>query len=137
MNKIKMILLAMAGCMMIMACGGDDNTIEPQSYQIEFPAEGGTKSYTLPNEIDEVVGGLVPAEWLKVSQEAGSTHSLKLEVTKNTTSLYRRHTMIIKAKNGNQLTLNVVQACSANPEDIHNGVSNNPAYVKGQTYLGN
>ena len=141
MKQFKLYLLALVGCLLFTACGGDD--IEEmigytETYNI--PAEGCKTIYTLKKLNAEIGVISVKPDWLTVIKRNYSSGSPSILITAeaNTNKNERKWTLIIHSENGEQLTLTLVQA-GANggdnptPSDIdfvYNGTSGRPACAK-------
>lgn len=157
MKKFKLYLLALVGCMLLIACGSDDpeeiipgGTGKEYTETYDIPTDGCNATYVLKKLNARITSVSATTDWLTVSTQSYSSGSpsIKIIAEANTSKNVRKYEVIIKSENGDKLTLTLVQAgtsdggngsggdngendtTSSDIDDIHNGTSSNPAYAK-------
>lgn len=140
MKRFKLYLLALVGCFVFAACGSDDpeeiipGTGEAKEYAETYniPAEGCDITYTLMDLKSKITTVSAATDWLEISIQDYSTGSPSIKITAkpNDNVSERRYIVTINTVNGDKLTLTLIQA-GKQPDgidDIHNNVSDQPAY---------
>lgn len=140
MKLFKLYLLALVGCLLFTACGGDDiDEMIGYTETYNIPAEGCKTIYTLKKLNARIEGISIEPDWLTVSKldYLSGSPSILIRAKANTDKNERKWTLNMVTVNGEQIALTLVQA-GANgdnpaPSDIdfvYNGTSPNPAYAK-------
>lgn len=148
MKHLKLFFIAFLGCIMLNACGGGDeddngNTPSPgpspvtgKEYTATYniPAEGCSATYTLKDFSSAISAVSSTPDWLTISIRPYSSGqpTVSIVAKANTGTAEHKYPVVITSKNGDKLTLTIVQAAKpvvpSGIDDVHDNVSTKPAY---------
>ncbi len=143
MKQLKLIILALVGCIMLTACpsnGEIEEDVKGKEYvdSYNIPADGCDVTYNIKEFKTRISSVSSTPDWLTITPvpyTAGSP-SITIKAKSNTGSQDRKCTIVIKDAT-DKITLTVIQTSQSSSgqtadDEYHNSVSHNPAYTKGR-----
>jgi len=91
----------------------ETNILQVSLHEIEFPAEGGTESFTVKTDAKSWDIKNPAANWINISERSGTTPETIISVTINSKTLIpRRDTLVVTAGNSEPVYIVILQASS-------------------------